>query len=57
MMLISFTEEIEDNNFIYQPENASVHAFKREKRWLRQNNCNVLTWPVCLPVSNSMENE
>ena len=31
MALISFTEEIEDNNFIYQCENASVHTSGHEK--------------------------
>ena len=55
MALISFTEEIEDNNFIYRRENASVQNVQTRK--IRQNNCNVLTWPGRLPDSNSMENE
>lgn len=34
MVLITFTERIGDDNFIYQHDNGPVYMPKRTKRWL-----------------------
>lgn len=39
MVLITFTERIADDNFIYQHDNAPIYTSKRTKRWLHQKEC------------------
>lgn len=42
-------------NFIFQHDNASIHAAKATKNWLAERNCKVLDWPAVSPDLNPIE--
>lgn len=49
MVLTAFTEAIEDDNFIYQRDNAPVHSSRHTKDTRD-------AWPACFPNLNPVKN-
>lgn len=57
--LIPFINELKNNNneeFIFQEDNAPCHTAITAKTWKTKNNINVLPWPAQSPDLNPIEN-
>lgn len=54
--LIPFVEENHNENVIFQQDNAPIHNTKKTKKWLRQKDLPLMTWPARSPDLNPIEN-
>lgn len=55
--LIPFINNLENNdNYIFQEDNAPIHTAKIAKKWKENNNITSLPWPAQSPDLNPIEN-
>lgn len=55
-IFIPFTEEIDNDNLIFQHDNAAVHTSHRTKQWFNQKDIKAVKLPACSPNFNPIEN-
>lgn len=54
--LVPFLESSNEEHYIFQQDNASVHVSRQTKGWLSSKNIKILEWPACSPDQNPIEN-
>ncbi|GBB83298.1 hypothetical protein RclHR1_10020002 [Rhizophagus clarus] len=55
--LLPFLDELDDQeNFLFQEDNAPIHTAKIVKSWKKENGVNSIPWPAQSPDLNPIEN-
>ena len=54
--LLPFAEVHHGQDFIFQQDNAYIHAAKVTKAWFKEKNVTILDWPAKSPDLNPIEN-
>lgn len=54
--MIPASEDLFEGDFIFQQDSASCHTSKTTMSWLKNNNIQLLPWPVNSPDLNPIEN-
>lgn len=55
-VLLPFLDDLEDEEYIFMHDNASIHRSSATKKWLAERNVDVLPWPAISPDLNPIEN-
>lgn len=55
-VLIPFTEDVMENEFVFQQDNAAIHVSKASKQWFLERDIPVMDWPARSPDLNPIEN-
>lgn len=53
--LLTFLER-QQQQFVFQQDNATAHSARRTMTWFQEHNIEVLKWPPCSPDLNIIEN-
>lgn len=54
--LLPFCDAHMPVGYIFQHDNASIHASKETSKWLKDSGLKVMDWPACSPDLNPIEN-
>ena len=54
--LLLFMNCLNNNNVIFQQDNAAIHISKLSKNWFKTKNIEVLDWPTKSPDLNLIGN-
>lgn len=55
-VLLNFLDEIDDDNLIFQQDNAPVHRARVVSNWFDEKNIEAMQWPALSPDLNPIEN-
>ena len=54
--MVPWADTVHPNNWIFQQDNASIHASRHSIKWFTKKEISLLEWPARLPDLNPLEN-
>lgn len=55
-ILIPYSEDVMDGDFVFQQDNAAIHVSRLSRAWFEEKNIELLDWPARSPDLNPIEN-